>query len=78
MEKFLRRPEVESITGLSRSAIYACMERGEFPRPRRIGRHAVAWRESDIEAWVMSRQASGSGFQGFALGIAFGDMSDAL
>lgn len=56
MEKFLRRPEVESITGLSRSAIYACMERGEFPRPRRIGRHAVAWRESDIEAWVMSRK----------------------
>ena len=58
MERLLRRPEVQEITGLSRSAIYAGMERGDFPRPRRIGRQSVAWRESEIDAWVTSREAA--------------------
>ena len=38
----IKRPEVERITLLSRSAIYAAMDAGEFPRPVRIGRRAVA------------------------------------
>ena len=53
--RFLRRPEVESRTGLSRSSIYALMDRGEFPRPRRIGKRAVAWDEADIEHWLSQR-----------------------
>ena len=53
--RLLRRPEVESRTGLSRSAIYARMAAGEFPRPRRIGRRAVAWDEADIERWLAAR-----------------------
>lgn len=53
--RFLRRPEVESRTGLSRSSIYALMDRGEFPRPRRIGKRAVAWDEADIEHWLAQR-----------------------
>ncbi len=50
--RFLRRPEVESRTGLSRSTIYAAMGQGTFPRPRRIGKRAVAWREDDVEHWL--------------------------
>ncbi len=50
--RFLRRPEVELRTGLSRSAIYARMASGEFPRPRRIGKRAVGWLESDVELWL--------------------------
>ena len=53
--RLLRRPEVEKLTGLSRSSIYAAMARGEFPRPRRIGRRAVAWDESIIERWLATR-----------------------
>ena len=53
--RFLRRPEVEVRTGLSRSAIYARMASGEFPRPRRIGKRAVAWVEQDIERWLAER-----------------------
>ena len=59
MERLIRRPDVEALTGLSRSTIYAYMQRGEFPRPRRIGRQAVGWIESEIEAWVMSRDLAG-------------------
>lgn len=57
-EKLHRRPTVEAVTGLSRSSIYAMMDDGSFPRPVRIGRRAVAWRESDLRAWLESRQSA--------------------
>ena len=53
--RLLRRPEVEARTGLSRSSIYLMMDKGEFPRPRRIGQRAVAWDEADIENWLTAR-----------------------
>ena len=54
-DRFLRRPEVESLTGLSRSTIYLMISNREFPKPVRIGRRAVAWRESAIQSWIESR-----------------------
>ncbi len=53
--RLLRRPEVESLTGLSRSSLYAYMTLGQFPRPVRIGRQAVAWREADVLSWIDAR-----------------------
>jgi len=53
--KHLRRPAVETITGLSRSSIYDMMSRDEFPRPVRIGRRAVAWPESAVMEWLATR-----------------------
>lgn len=55
-EKLLRRPEVEARTGLSRSTIYDWIKRGEFPQPVRLGTRLVAWRESDVTAWLESRE----------------------
>lgn len=57
-DKHLRRPAVEELTGLSRSTIYAMMDRDEFPRSVRIGRRAVAWPESTIVAWLAKRGAA--------------------
>ena len=54
MNRLMRRPEVESITGLSRATIYAKMQKGEFPAPLRLGSNAVAWRADDIEHWIES------------------------
>lgn len=56
-ETILRRPAVEARTGLSRSTIYAMMARGEFPQPVRLGLRAVGWKESDVAAWLASREA---------------------
>jgi prophage regulatory protein len=56
-EKLLRRPEVEAITGLSRSTIYAWMKGGEFPQPVALGTRIVAWRERDIESWLEDRKS---------------------
>ena len=51
-----KRPSVESRTGLSRSAIYAAMAAGTFPRPVRIAAGAVGWRSEEIDAWINSRE----------------------
>jgi prophage regulatory protein len=58
LEHHLRRPDVEAATGLSRSSIYAMMDAGGFPRPVRIGKRAVAWPQSAIEAWLANRPTS--------------------
>ena len=57
LEVYHRRNSVQNITGLSRSMIYEMMDRDEFPRPIRIGRRAVAWRESDLLKWQAQREA---------------------
>lgn len=54
-EHHLRRPAVEALTGLSRSSIYAMMDTGNFPRPVRIGKRAVAWPENAVNAWLAQR-----------------------
>ena len=56
-DSLLRRPDVEELTGLSRAWIYAAMQRGEFPRPVRIGRRMVAWPKSVIDDWIEQRKA---------------------
>lgn len=55
MPKLLRRKEVEQITGLSRSSIYAMMAVGDFPKQIKIGRRAVAWSQDDIANWIATR-----------------------
>ena len=64
LEQFLRREKVEELTGLSRSAIYAGMQSGRFPKTIRIGKAAVAWRASDIAAWQTARIAEAHGKPG--------------
>ncbi|WP_243721972.1 helix-turn-helix transcriptional regulator [Meridianimarinicoccus aquatilis] len=52
----LRRREVEARVGVSRSTLYEWMKQGEFPLPIKLGKRAVAWRESDINGWLDSRK----------------------
>lgn len=52
----LRRKQVESRTGLSRSTIYARIAEGSFPRPIDLGGgRAVGWLEAEINAWLQAR-----------------------
>jgi len=57
LQKILRRPEVESVTGLPRSTIYDKMARGEFPKPVPLSGRAVGWLESEVLAWQRARIA---------------------
>lgn len=55
-EKHLCRRDVEEITGLSRSTIYALIAKGLFPRPVKLTGKAVAWPESGVAEWLASRK----------------------
>lgn len=49
----LRRKQVESRTGLSRSTIYLRIQEGTFPKPIKLGgSRAVGWLENEITAWL--------------------------
>lgn len=50
--KLLKAKEVLAVTTLSMSEMYRRMEVGNFPRPKRLGQHRVAWLSEDIEAWI--------------------------
>ena len=49
---FLRMSAVVARTGLGRSSIYNQVKSGTFPPPVKIGVKAIAWLESDVEAWI--------------------------
>lgn len=57
-EKMLRMPAVQDMVGLSRSTIYDMISKDEFPRPVRVGRRAVAWRSTEVGAWIADRVIS--------------------
>lgn len=54
-QRYIRRPQVESMTGLSRSTIYRLMDEGDFPRPVRLTGKAVGWPEQAVTDWLNSR-----------------------
>lgn len=57
-ERFVRVREVAQIIGYSVTSVWRRCKDGSFPLPVRIGPGAVAWRHSEIEAWMNSRQVS--------------------
>lgn len=54
--RLLRLNDVIERTGLGRATIYLWMQEGKFPQRVKIGSHTVAWKESDIDDWISSRQ----------------------
>ena len=50
--RILRCKDVMSLTGLSRSTIYAMMLEGTFPPSIKLSKRAVGWREAAIREWL--------------------------
>ncbi|UCV00123.1 helix-turn-helix transcriptional regulator [Acidovorax radicis] len=57
-DRLLRLADVKHMTGLGRSSIYAGIQAKSFPAAVNLTAHAVAWRESDIDAWIADRPAA--------------------
>jgi prophage regulatory protein len=55
-DRFLSWAEVHSRTTLSRSTVWRQVRNGGFPHPVRITAGRVAWRESEIEAWIGAKR----------------------
>jgi prophage regulatory protein len=58
MDRLLRRSDVENLVALRRSAIYALMQDGKFPKPLKVAGRAVRWRASDIATWIAEQVAA--------------------
>ena len=54
-DKMLRREEVETICGLTRSTIYRLMRKNLFPIGIKVGPRATRWSSSEIESWLAAR-----------------------
>ena len=50
--KIFRLPEVLAVTCLSRSSVYAKMDKGDFPRSIKLGPRAVGWIADEIIDWI--------------------------
>ena len=50
--RLIRFPEVQRRTSKSRAAIYVAINRGDFPRPVKLGPKSVAFFEDEIEQWL--------------------------
>lgn len=56
--KILRRKDVESLTGMKRTAILDRVKKGEFPKPINLGNElTIGWLESEVHDWIRSRIA---------------------
>lgn len=60
-DRLLGKWALEARTSLDITTIYRKMKVGTFPQPVRVGRRRVAWRESDVAAWLSSLEVSTRG-----------------
>lgn len=52
VEQLLSISRVSEFTTFSKATIYRKISDGSFPPPFKIGKSRVAWRQSDIAAWL--------------------------
>ena len=55
-QRIVRLPEVVDRVGMSRGSVYRLMTIGRCPKSVKLSERAVGWRESDLNAWLESRQ----------------------
>lgn len=53
--RLIRLPEVQHLTGLSRSQVYALIAHGKFPRPVKLSERCSAWPEATVRTWITDR-----------------------
>lgn len=51
-DRFLRLPAVLELTGLTRATLYRRIAADTFPAQINLGPSMVAWRQSEIDAWM--------------------------
>jgi prophage regulatory protein len=57
-ETLQRKPIVLGRTGLANSTLYYFISEGSFPKPVKLGKRTVAWKKSEIDEWIDSRERS--------------------
>ena len=59
--RFLRLPEVKTMTGMGRSSIYQLIQQKKFPDPIRLQKPSVSvWRSDEVQKWITETIESAS------------------
>jgi prophage regulatory protein len=58
LDRFLSLDDVKRITTLGKTAIYARIGRGQFPRPIPLSRSKVAWSARDLAQWQQDQRSA--------------------
>lgn len=53
--RIIRRHQVQDLTGLKKSHIYAMAKAGKFPRQIKLSDKAVGWVEKEVASWLDGR-----------------------
>ena len=56
--KLLTVREVCALLQISRTSLYDWLAAGRFPKPIHLKQNVPRWRESDVLAWLESREAA--------------------
>jgi prophage regulatory protein len=51
-DRLLRLPELVRMIGVSRATIYRYIDSGRLPQPVKLSTRCIAWRASEITAWM--------------------------
>ena len=54
IDPILRMSDVVEVTCLSRATINRRRATGQFPKPLKLGKQNIGWRQSEIEDWLAS------------------------
>lgn len=55
-DRILREAEVLERTGLSRTTRWRLSRAGKFCAPVQLTKHAIGYREFEVDAWIAARQ----------------------
>lgn len=58
LDPLLSWPQLRAVIGLSRPQIWKMREAGAFPQPVRLSPNRIAWRTSEVRAWLASRESA--------------------
>ena len=56
--KLILVSDVRQLTRLSKTTIYREIRRGVFPKPLRLARNRIAWKQAEILKWLAERAAA--------------------
>ncbi|WP_273163401.1 helix-turn-helix transcriptional regulator [Massilia timonae] len=51
-DRLLRLPQAKEKIGMATSTFWKCVKSGTLPSSVSLGPHSVAWRESELQAWI--------------------------
>jgi prophage regulatory protein len=55
MDQLLSISDVLATTSLSKTTVYVLMRAGRFPKTVQLSTNRVAWKASDVQAWIAQR-----------------------